>query len=395
MEKSFRLTKDGQAADSLPIQDFCTAMGFPFVEQLGQNRYFRLVMFSEDGLAMPRNFTVDIKLNQWLSQDGHHGGKLTDLLHYLHVCLPDEMGRYDKCMRKVFELYKEYMGKKYLFTFSNVRIGRASSTLKSLGSDEVMQILAKNGLSLMTAARFCKELHVEGTDGHGDLLAFPCDNGRWYGFNGMSFRPLTEKGISTFGNIDGGRYCYVFENPMDFLSLMEIWHRNRVEAIFGGCFHLVINGKGNIDEAVDVIKRCRASRSVRCILPRGKDGGWIFKEVLAATMGTARDCHHLFYGFPSLAASIRPRPTGNYKDSIVKDCGLKDCLSQPLLKVHGKNDSQIAGRVVARLLGKERTMEIGLWKPKFMSSAICRDYLPSGKSTFGNAIGMVVRKMCF
>lgn len=133
-------------------------------------------------------------------------------------------------------------------------------------------------------------------------LAMPTTGGGCYIWNGTKFQLHGKKGITLCGtdNEEYGNTCYVYDNPFDFLALMEERHKNGADKLMSEGLHLIINGDGNLKEALDYLhKRCDFG-DVVCLLPNTDHGRELFRKVSDATRGTAVDRSDLFAPHASL-----------------------------------------------------------------------------------------------
>ncbi len=92
----------------------------------------------------------------------------------------------------------------------------------------------------------------------------------------------------------------VYENPMDFLALMEQCERNGVRAIMDRRYHIILNGKRGIREACDYLKANPDFLEVRCFMPSTESGAHFFAAINDAVKGTAIDRSDLYRGYGSL-----------------------------------------------------------------------------------------------
>lgn len=106
-----------------------------------------------------------------------------------------------------------------------------------------------------------------------------------------SSHPEKAAGYCLIGDdeVEKGETCYVFENIVDYLALMEMRYKNGTSAIMPPDHHLIINGKDNMDEAMDFLHtRCDFMRVVT-LFPNDEEGRALFDSVKRATHQTARD----------------------------------------------------------------------------------------------------------
>lgn len=128
---------------------------------------------------------------------------------------------------------------------------------------------------------------------------------------------MTDGGISTFGEFKKNQYLYVYDNPLDYLVMMEKWHRNRVENAFGSAYHLILNGRQNIGDARQFIKDNPDFLSVKTFFPDTPDGRQMFAEIDDASKGTSVNCSYIFKGFESLIDQMRMRVPSDIYDKYL------------------------------------------------------------------------------
>lgn len=116
-------------------------------------------------------------------------------------------------------------------------------------------------------------------------------NGGMQLYRDGSTHPEKASGYCLIGDeaIEKGETCYVFENIVDYLALMEMRHKNGTEKIMPPEHHLVINGSDNIKEAMEYLhKRCDYMKVVT-LFPNDEEGRAMLASVKAATHQTAKD----------------------------------------------------------------------------------------------------------
>ncbi len=85
----------------------------------------------------------------------------------------------------------------------------------------------------------------------------------------------------------------VYENPLDFLTLMESATRNGVYPLMTRRYHIIINGKRGLAEACEYLKANPDFLEVRCFMPENEFGIKAFTAINDAVKGrqlTARTC---------------------------------------------------------------------------------------------------------
>ena len=95
-------------------------------------------------------------------------------------------------------------------------------------------------------------------------------------FNGHRFRQIGDDGISTVGHRRKDQTCMVYENLLDFLTLMESVIRNNVYPIMVRRYHIILNGKRGLAEACEYLKSNPDFLEVRCFMPQNELGQTVF-----------------------------------------------------------------------------------------------------------------------
>ena len=132
-------------------------------------------------------------------------------------------------------------------------------------------------------------------------------------FNGQVFRQIGDAGMSTVGQRRKDQTCMIYENPLDFLTLMESVIRNNVYPIMARRYHIILNGKRGLAEACEYLKSNPDFLEVRCFMPKNEFGHAAFAAINDAVKGTAIDRSDLFQGFGSLFEKYRPKVPESYR----------------------------------------------------------------------------------
>ena len=132
-------------------------------------------------------------------------------------------------------------------------------------------------------------------------------------FNGHVFRQIGDDGISTVVQRRKSQTCMVYENMLDFLTLMELVVRNNVYPIMARRHHIILNGKRGLVEACEYLKSNPDFLEVRCFMPQNEFGQTAFAAINDAVKGTAVDRSELFQGFCSLFEKYRPKVPESYR----------------------------------------------------------------------------------
>lgn len=331
-------------------------IGIPYFEQIGINRYYSTCRFN--GMDLPE-IVVNTPRSEWICREKGEHGKLSDLLDFLQITLHDEKGSYMPLYCKMAEYYQDQMTTDKTVPINAIRIGKANVTMEGNISYETAIGLSRLGISLRTLrAAGCETATVYNrqTGKLEQQLSFGCDNGSGYLYNGTVFRPIDDPGITTIGEILRDQNCYVYHNPLDYLAMMELRHRRRVEFLLRKDYHLVINGERNIEQACQFLKDNPDFAEVRTILPAGDDSKPIFGKLCMATSNVIVNYSDILNGYTSLLGKAGIQVPAFFKEILTKKKNrVKDV--KPTRETVQEAD---VTRQVAHQQGKEKDMPQGL-----------------------------------
>lgn len=339
-----------KAIDTLPITGFLDAFNIPFIEQIGNIRYYESNAF--------HTLAINVKRNQWINQDTGKTGSLNSLLKAFS---PKPMMMYDDILNRMLLFYKEHINEAPFFPTVPIRHGMANTMI--VNSNDAFGKIAKFGLSLVTLSNYCNEILIKDKDtGNEDIqLAFPCDNREFYLFNGSTLRPLDEPSITTFGTKCKGQNCYVYENALDFLAMSEIQHRNRADYFHKKDYHLIINGKQNLKQACQFIHDNPDFQDILSFMPANEDGKEIYKELNKACDGTIIDGSRLYDGHPSLIGKIQFHVPMWFVKEYKKKEKEERVMNQGLKRKTSINDlsgTQIEAKTREHIYGPSQTIKL-------------------------------------
>jgi len=122
-------------------------------------------------------------------------------------------------------------------------------------------------------------------------------NGGLQLYTGEFSYPEKNGGYCLFGGdeVKPGEKLYIYENILDYLAMMEQWHKNSTEAIMQPSHHLIINGDENLADALDYIHERCDYLDVVCLFPNDRKGHSLFEKVHHATRDTAQDASQRMY----------------------------------------------------------------------------------------------------
>ena len=291
----------------VPVDDLCMATGLIC---LSQKRALRHYAFS-DG----RKLTVNTARNEWAMKNPDEFGSASSLAEKLgHV----ENGSFSKAMEIVEALYSERDSIPATFGYTTLSrpIWDFTDTCHPKNR-ELGRLITRYGLSMDNV----KFHTLEGSLAHiksqkpERILAISIGENRegFMAFNGHRFRQIGDDGISTVGQRRKDQTCMVYENLLDFLTLMESVIRNNVYPIMARRHHIILNGKRGLAEACEYLKSNPDFLEVRCFMPQNEFGQTAFAAINDAVKGTAVDRSELFQGFGSLFEKYRPKVPESYR----------------------------------------------------------------------------------
>lgn len=290
----------------VPVDDLCIAAGLICTSQRRALRHYLL----SDG----RELTVNTVRNEWALKNPDEFGTASSLADKLGLV---ENNDFSKAMQSVENIYAER--EKIPFAFPSALISRPvwdfteTCHPKNAG---IGRLATRLGLSMDTVKLFSLEGSLPKVKGGSErVIAFHTsqEGDNFIAFNGSSYRHIGEPGISVFGVRRKDQTCMVYENPMDFLALMEQCERNGVRAIMDRRYHIILNGTRGIREACDYLKANPDFLEVRCFMPSTESGAQFFAAINDAVKGTAIDRSDLYRGFGSLLRKYVPRAPEAYR----------------------------------------------------------------------------------
>lgn len=178
-------------------------------------------------------------------------------------------------------------------------------------------MMTRYGLSMETVKLYTFEGSLPQVKGgkRERILAMPVGEEAdcFMAFNGKMFRQIGEGGMSAVGQRRKYQICMVYENPLDFLTLMESATRNGVYPLMARRYHIIINGKRGLAEACEYLKANPDFLGVRCFMPENEFGKKSFTAINDAVKGTAIDRTDMYRGFGSLFAKHLPKVPETYR----------------------------------------------------------------------------------
>lgn len=133
-------------------------------------------------------------------------------------------------------------------------------------------------------------------------------------FNGKTFRSIGDSGMTAIGQRRKDQICMVYENPLDFLALMEAVARNGIYPLMARRYHIILNGKWGLHEACEYLKANPDFLEVRCFMPETEFGRTAFAAINDAVKGTAIDRTDMYRGARSLFGKHLPKVPETYRE---------------------------------------------------------------------------------
>ncbi len=308
MNHSKKMTSMG--FDSIvPVDDLCMAAGFVCNSHRRALRHYAL----PDG----RELTVNTARNEWAMKNPDCYGSASQLVKKLGLTRLTEGDNFGIAFSLVEKLYTERDSIPATFGYTtlsrpiwdftdtchpkNRELGRLV-TRYGLSMDNVKFHTLEGSLPHVKSQKPERVLAMSVGDNHESFMAF----------NGHRFRQIGDDGISTVGHRRKDQTCMVYENLLDFLTLMESVIRNNVYPIMARRYHIILNGKRGLAETCEYLKSNPDFLEVRCFMPKNEFGHAAFTAIYDAVKGTAIDRSDLFQGFGSLFEKYRPKISESY-----------------------------------------------------------------------------------
>ncbi|MDE6552443.1 MAG: hypothetical protein K2K98_05725 [Muribaculaceae bacterium] len=294
----------------VPVDDLCMAAGFVCNSQRRALRHYAL----PDG----RELTVNTARNEWAMKNPDCYGSASQLVKKLGLTRLTEGDNFGMAFSLVEKLYTERDS--IPPTFGYMPISRPIWDFTDTchpKNRELGRLMNRYGLSMDNVKIHTLEgslPHVKSQKPERVLAMSVGENtDSFMAFNGQVFRQIGDAGMSTVGQRRKDQTCMVYENPLDFLTLMESVIRNNVYPIMARRYHIILNGKRGLAEACEYLKSNPDFLEVRCFMPQNEFGQTAFAAINDAVKGTAIDRSDLFQGFGSLFEKYRPKVPESYR----------------------------------------------------------------------------------
>ena len=291
----------------IPADDVCIAIGLVCQSQRRALRHYLL----PDGGEL----TVNTARNEWAIKNPDSFGTASDLARKFDIADGDD---FSKAMQMVEKLYSERENLPLQFPYSPISRPAWDFTETCHPKDTAIgSMITRIGLSMNTVRLFSLEGSLPKAKGKGSerVIAFRCgeDSDNFIAFNGKSFRQIGEPGMTVFGERRKDQVCMVYENPLDFMALMESVERNGVYPVMARRYHIILNGRKGIREACEYLKANPDFLEVRCFIPASESGTRLFAAINDAIKGTAINRSDLYRGYGSLLGKYALKVPGSYR----------------------------------------------------------------------------------
>lgn len=291
----------------VPVDDLCMAAGLVCISQKRSLRHYNL--------GNGQEMTVNTARNEWAMKNPDYYGNASQLAEKLGFA---SNGDFSNVFAMVEQLYAER--ENIPETFGYIAISRPSWDFTDTCHPKdpgLGQMMTRYGLTMDTVKLYTLEGSLPKIKGSGSerVLAMPVseDGESFMAFNGKMFRQIGDSGMSAVGQRRKDQICMVYENPLDFLTLMESVTRNGVYPLMARRYHIILNWKRGLAEACDYLKANPDFLEVRCFMPENEFGKKAFAAVNDAVKGTAIDRSDMYHSYGSLFAKHLPRIPEAYK----------------------------------------------------------------------------------
>lgn len=298
MEKSY-LTKEDINKNVL-VSDFLIGRQSVFFGQEGNTRQFLVYPPGKDDYIV---VFANMDRNDWYCTNPVMGGNVTDLAEKVFSMPPN-----GDTLNLIFKASSiiDRLTKPSTFLIDPTDKIQVPVDVTPIGHDNSLILLYCMGISQSVAYKFMKDGAYtgirDGKEHHTPL--FPNSNGGYYSLGTNGWRTMGKEGITLLGPTrDLQRLC-VFENPLDFLALQQKRHRLGTEVFFDSDRYLIINGKGNLDDALGHVANHPEYYHVCCFFPVTDSGIELSAKFDDICRGTYRDSSRLYVGHTSLADSL-------------------------------------------------------------------------------------------
>ena len=268
----------------VPVDDLCMAAGLVCISQRKNLRHY--------DLGNGKELTVNNARNEWAMKNPDCYGSASQLAVKLGLA---DNSDFSKAFAGFEKLYAERENTPAAFGYTAVSRPVWDFTDTCHPKDrELGMMMTRYGLSMDTVKLYALEGSLPQVKGNKQerVLAMPVGEEAdcFMAFNGKMFRQIGEGGMSAVGQRRKDQICMVYENPLDFLTLMESATRNGAYPLMARRYHIIINGKRGLAEACEYLKA-------------NPD----FLE------GTAIDRTDMYSGFGSLFAKHLPKVPETYR----------------------------------------------------------------------------------
>ncbi len=290
----------------VPVDDLCMAAGLVCTSQKRSLRHYEL----GDG----RELTVNIARNEWAMKNPNCYGSASMLAEKLGLA---EGGDCAPAFSLVEKLYADREKIPANFGYSAFSKSVREFTDRCQPKDPVLgRMMTRYGLSMDTIDHYLTEGWLPSIKGRKleRVLAMPVDNANesFMAFNGKMFRQIGDVGMSVIGERRKDQICMVYENPLDFLTMMESVTRNGIHPLMARRYHIILNGKRGLAEACEYLKANPDFLEVRSFMPENEFGRKAFVAINDAVKGTAIDRSEMYRGYDSLFAKHLPKNPETY-----------------------------------------------------------------------------------
>lgn len=335
----------------VPVDDLCMAAGLVCTSQKRSLRHY--------DLGDDRELTVNTARNEWAMKNPDCFGSASQLAAKLSLASD---GDCSKAFALVESLYaeRERIPATFGFAAFSRPIWDFTQTCppkdKSLGA-----MMTRYGLSMDTIRLFTIEGSLPQVKDRKRERVLAMSVGEssddFMAFNGRVFTQIGDQGMSVVGERRKDQICMVYENPLDFLTMMEAVMRNGVYPLMARRYHIILNGKRGLREACEYLKANPDFMEVRCLMPQNEFGKKAFAAVNDAVKGTAINRSDLYQNYDSIFRKHLPKVPEAYRKwkalRSVQGRAIEKKVSQDVRQEQPKPKLDITPR-----LGGEKTVVI-------------------------------------
>lgn len=282
------------------LEDYLHSMGLDPVKQQGRNLWYKSP-FQEKEIP---SFKVDTDRNRWCDFGTCKEGKIISLAGEL--CHTNDVSYIIQHIEeKILSIYPDILSferqDKEINTFQyvqqNPQLNVEHLETFPLMHSALLTYLQKRGINTEVAKKECKELHFFISQNFHIAVGFPNVSGGYVMYNSI-LEGCTTKDISYIQQNDNRDTCFLFEEPMDYLSFLTIRKENSPQyPDLDRQDYIILNSLGNLSEAKYHLAKYE---HIHCFFNNDYAGYEALHELIGEFSYHVRDFPNNYYGHNNL-----------------------------------------------------------------------------------------------